>query len=205
MSKKSRRHRPRGRGCPGGRDVPFTTFAVGTGTCDRPGCRCQEITTPWSYTVGRSRRGRAELLTTGLSDPDEIAWLCGRIAHEIDAHDLLGRVGVGQPFTMLDFGDAAYAEYTPEELRAIELQRFRLDEVGEAWLRTDPGRMAHWVRRFRAGDRVTRMPTLLQIVWSDEEGRFPDDPTCELSVRDEQALLADDPFGYPPLGLGTAA
>jgi hypothetical protein len=173
---KHRNRSQRGR-CSGDRNVPCTIYAAGTGACDRPGCGCRATESPWSYTVGRTHRRRAELVTTGLYDRDEIAWITNRVAHDIDAHSFLTRIGVRRPFTVLDFGDARFRpEPRPGDRALQEACRSRLDPVPSEWFLTDPRRMRNWLHRFAAPGRRPLAPEVLQIVWSDDDGRFPDDP-----------------------------
>jgi hypothetical protein len=191
-------NRPQRGRCSGDRNVPFTIYAAGTGVCDRPGCGCRATDRPWSYTVGRTRRRRAELVTTGLYDREEIAWITNRVAHDIDVHSFLTRIGVGRPFTVLDFGDAPFRpEPDPGERALLEAYRFRLDIVPSEWFLADPGRMGNWLRRFAANGRRPFPPEILQIVWSDDEGRFPDQPDWAKADGWQQALLAVDPLSYP--------
>ena len=46
---------------------------------------------------------------------------------------------------------------------------------------------------------------MLQVVWSDTEGAFPDDPECDPEVRYMQVLLAQHPHTFPKRKLGRAS
>lgn len=177
MSNKPRHRPPRARPR---RHVPYRVFAIDTGACDEPFCDCAFTGRPWSYTAGRSRWGRAELVTTGLFVPEVVATVTHRVAHEIDAHDLLGRL-------------------RPDRTFELDGLSFRLDVVPPEWVLLDPSRIASWFSLYGRGRRPIQAPELLQIVWPDWAGRFPDDPSCGDLERERQILLAVDPVSYPTI------
>ncbi|HWL41672.1 MAG TPA: DUF4262 domain-containing protein [Ilumatobacter sp.] len=162
---------------------PFRVFAIDTGVCTRPGCDCGFTGRPWSYTAGRSRRGQAELVTTGLFNPEVIAHLTHDVAHQIDAHDLL----VSLP---------------PDRVVDVLGLPFRLDVVPPEWVLHDPSRITSWFSLYGRAAASVDPPDILQIVWPDEFGRFPDDPLCGELERQRQVLLAVDPVSYPTVGNG---
>ena len=181
MSNKPRHRPPRQRH----RTPPFRIFAIDTGACQRPGCNCGFTGRPWSYTVGRSRRRQAELVTTGLFSLEVIAHLTHDVAHQIDAHGLLESLPSDRVFDVLGLP-------------------FRLDVVPPEWVLTDPYRIASWFPRDPRREPRIDPPDILQIVWPDQAGRFPDDPRCAELERQRQVLLAADPLTYPTVdnGLG---
>jgi hypothetical protein len=162
------------------RDYGFAIIAVGTGKCSVPGCRCQPTDQPWSYTIGRSEMGRAELLTTGVYDERFATKLTNHVAHLVDAHELLEELEPGEAFNLGPLS-------------------FRLDPVPIEWLVNDLGRMGQWLNHYTANVGEIGLPELIQIVWSDDRHRFPDDPTCNATVRRYQGLLALDPIGFPAI------
>jgi hypothetical protein len=155
----------------------YTIVAVDTGPCSAQ-CTCPVGDQPWSYTVGRSARGAAELVITGGYDLGLIADLTIEIAHHIDAHNLLDELDTGGVW---DLGGS----------------RLRLDVVPPEWLLNDPDRMARWVARYARPGKPLTPPAILQIVWPDDRGRLPDDPLCNPLVPAVQGLLARDQVGYP--------
>ena len=177
-------HRPRRRDH---RPLSFRLFAIDTGLCERPGCTCVFTGRPWSYTVGRSRRGQAELVTTGLFNPQVIAHLTYDVAHQIDVHGLLDSL-------------------PPDRIVDVLGLPFRLDIVPPEWVLHDPSRIASWFASHGRPDAAVEPPELLQIVWPDEFGRFHDHQLCGELERQRQVLLAADPVSYPALdrGLGIA-
>lgn len=179
MSNKPR-HRPPRRPP---RPPSFRVFAIDTGVCERPGCTCRFTGRPWSYTVGRSRRGQAELVTTGLFNPDVIAHLTYDVAHQIDVHGLL------EPLP-------------PDRIVEVLGLPFRLDVVPPQWVRHDPSRIASWFASHGRTGTALDAPDILQIVWPDEFGRFPDEPMCGELERQRQVLLALDPVSYPTIDNG---
>lgn len=156
----------------------FKVVAIGALACAVPGCACR-TEHAWSYTVGRTAQGQAELVTTGVRDADFLSFLNSRVSHEIDVHGLLDRLTPDGRFWLDDFP-------------------LRLDPVPAEWLHTDTSRMAVWFNRFGGRPSAPDVPELLQIVWPDDWGRFPDDPLCDWAVRDTQPLLGDDPTSFPP-------
>ena len=44
---------------------------------------------------------------------------------------------------------------------------------------------------------VPLYPDVVQLVWSDHDGRFPDHPKCDRFIVECQPLLAQDPLAYP--------
>jgi hypothetical protein len=68
-----------------------------------------------------------------------------------------------------------------------------LVDVPRQWLMLDTGRMAVWFEDYpRRPD-----PSVVQLVWSDVDGRFPDDPLCDPLVTCSQPMLRDDPRRHP--------
>ncbi len=155
----------------------YSVWAVGTGRCSHPDCDGGDGDAPWSYTVGRAFFGTPELVTTGLDAQS--------------ATRVTNLVGVRAPWR---FESGLVFEFGP--LRA------RLDPVGSAWLFMDLQRMAAWFWAFQPfHERAARTPDIWQVVWSDAEGHFPDDPRCHPGTVAAQPLLAVDPFSYPPVDL----
>jgi len=166
------------------------TVVTNGGVCGKPGCPCarsggfgDEV---WSFTIGRHEFGEAELVITGDLDAEEILWIMSRVTHEIDHHDLVARSQSGE---LLEFAPL----------------RFRLDPVPPEWLDTDPSRMQDWFDIYTVPGTRRVPPELLQVVWSDTKGAFPDDPVCDPDVRHVQVLLARDPHTFPTRKLGRAS
>lgn len=167
----------------------FTVVTVG-GVCGKPGCPCvrgggfgEEA---WSFTIGRHDIGEPELVITGDLGAEEIIWIMSRVTHEIDHHDLRARAKQG-------------------ELLVFAPLRFRLDPVPPEWLDTDPTRMQDWFDIYSTPGTRRDPPELLQVVWSDTKGAFPDDPNCDPEVRHVQVLIAQHPRTFPKRKLGRAS
>jgi Domain of unknown function (DUF4262) len=167
----------------------FTVVTVG-GVCGKPGCACARSNgfgdEAWSFTIGRHEIDEPELVITGDLDAEEITWIMSRVTHEIDHHNLLERAAQGE---LLEFAPL----------------RFRLDPVPSEWLGTDPARMQDWFDMYSVPGTRCDPPELLQVVWSDTKGAFPDDPECDPEVRHVQILLAQHPHTFPKRKLGRAS
>ena len=166
------------------------TVVTNGGVCGKPGCPCarsggfgDEV---WSFTIGRHEIGKPELVITGDLDAEEILWIMSRVTHEIDHHELLARARRGE---LLEFAPL----------------RFRLDPVPPEWLDADPTRMQDWFEIYSAPGTRRDPPRLLQVVWSDANGAFPDEPGCDPEVRQVQVLLAQHPRTVPKRKLGRAS
>jgi hypothetical protein len=153
----------------------FAVMPVGYGGCSVPGCCSPASEIPWTYTIGRVDRDAPELVVLGL-DPETAHFL----THLVD--DL----------------ERAGTPLLPGQTHALDDALIRLDEVPDQWLATDPHRMAAWMAYYGWRDQVVA-PRVCQIVWSDEQGRFPDDEDCHADTA-WQPLLAEDPVTYPRSG-----
>lgn len=174
MSNKPRHRPPR----PRRRDPGYKVVAIDTCHCVDPQCGCRITGRPWSYTVGRSSVGREELVTTGLFNVAVIGYLTHLVAEHLDNVGFPAPDPVGGVIEVLGLP-------------------FRLDRVPRDWVLHDPSRIARWFDRFERPGKPLDVPGLVQIVWPDEEGHFPDDPLCGVLERERQVLLAHDPLSYP--------
>jgi hypothetical protein len=55
--------------------------------------------------------------------------------------------------------------------------------------------MAAWLRHY--GTERDSAPDVQQLLWPDQNGRFPDDPLFDRELRRQQPLLSADPYRYP--------
>jgi hypothetical protein len=160
----------------------FMLIMVGSGACSVPGCDCEPSDEQWSYSIGLVEQGLPELVITGLAS-----------AHALYAANFVySEIQRGGP--IVD-GEVTWFDGVP----------LRLDQVGDDWLDTDPGRMGQWIDHYAIGRSELTLPAVRQIVWGDDAGRFPDDRGCDPLVRRFQPLLADDPYSFPSLPRGRAA
>ena len=152
----------------------FAVVAVGYGDCGVPGCCSPPEAIPWSYTVGLSQVGEPELVLLGL-DPISAHLAISWVATQA----LAGRpVPLDQPF----------------DLRHVAT---KVVDVPDEWLLTDPERMAVWFADREHHERPSGLPRVRQVVWADDQGRFPDDASYRPPVALVQPMLRDDPFSIP--------
>lgn len=125
---------------------------------------------PWTYTIGLHRHASVELVVTGLDG------FGGREALDAVAarlHVVIGHLGMGRP----------------DELSALD-RRWRLVDVDEdAWL---AGPFALWPP-VMLPEPDDALPPVVQVLWCDEDGRFPDDAACAPFVVAHQPLLGGRP------------
>ncbi len=144
-------------------------ISVGYGRCSHPGCRGGRVAQPWSYTIGLVEAGHPEVVTFGPTDHlagIRLNWL----------RDLID-------------DDQALPPGTVARFRSTDV---RLDRVPQTWVTdrlVDP--MGHWFHHYLAGRPDLRAPEVLQLVWADRRGIFPDEPGCDPKVRRVQPVLAD--------------
>jgi len=149
--------------------------AVGSGGCSEPGCDGEHpMTQPWSYTIGRVEAGEPELVTYGLSVET--------------AHKLLtfvnGRSRCGDPI--------------PLALPVVFAGRdIRLDRIPPWWVASADNPMGRWFAYYHGTGRLATNPDVLQVVWADEDGLFPDDTGCDPLVRLTQPILGNAPHPLP--------
>jgi hypothetical protein len=80
----------------------------------------------------------------------------------------------------------------------IDTDVFRIERVPDAWLAHDPNRMAMWLNHYQVGRSNLALPSVSQLVFSDGNGRLPDDAECEQWLQASQPRLAADPLNFPP-------
>jgi hypothetical protein len=153
----------------------FHMTSVGFGRCSVPGCDCPPSPMPWVYTVGFCALDAPELVTIGVDEETSAHFM----------HIAYDRLRMGEPL----------AEGVVHE---IDTDVFRVERVADAWLARDPNRMAMWLNHFQVGRSNLALPSVSQLVFSDGNGRFPDDPDCEEWLRASQPRLAADPLNFPP-------
>jgi hypothetical protein len=151
---------------------------VGSGQCSVPGCRCAPSVPVWSYTIGFAERGHPEVVTFGLHQSDAIALSNAVRAEEVDG-------GVVRP------GD---------EL-ALLGQPVRFVAVPWEWAGSDENPMGAWFRHYGVGRPKLRPPSVVQLLWSDDDLYFPGDPRCDPIVAASQPrgeALASPAWCAPP-------
>lgn len=136
------------------------------------GCDHEAEPRPWSYTIGFAERGHPEVVAFGL-DPtaavDTMNWVRRR---EVE--------------------DRCVAAGT---VILLDGRWVRFDAVDPRWVaddRVDP--MGMWFAHYEIGRDGIEPPPVLQLVWADGTGRFPDDPGCD------PAVVAAQPVGSELLG-----
>lgn len=153
-----------------------TVISVGSGRCSHPGCDCEPIPVPWSYTIGFTARDHPEIVAFGLNER------CG--CHLMDS--LYQRIDRGDPLPV-------------GEVVNLDGHIVKLAPAPVEWLAHDPGRMGTWMEHHLAGCNSVRLPDVLQLLWADYDGWFPDDDSCDPEVAALQPVLANDPYSYPPV------
>ena len=151
----------------------FIAVGIGLGQCDVPGCHCARQTDQWIYTVGLVESGLPELVMVGAVPPDA-QQLVANLARQLLAG---GQLRYGEPLHDLH-------------------QPYILQPLNEQWFTHDPSRMALWVEHYGTGGHG-HVPQLVQVIWADNDGRFPGDPLCARACAQSQILLADDPISFP--------
>jgi hypothetical protein len=153
----------------------FAVNCVGYGACSVPGCRCgARERHPWTYTVGLTKAGLPELVLMGR-EPVPAHFAVSWVANELRAGH---PVPLDQPFL-------------------LEGTAVKVLDVPDEWVLADLDRMAAWFQHFAAGVERVPLPEIHQVVWSDADGRFPDDPECDRWVVVEQPILRAAPLHYP--------
>jgi hypothetical protein len=148
----------------------FAVVPVGYGVCSVPGCCGPRLRRPWTYTVGLVDRGQPELMLFGLYMESAHHGI-NALAAEMQA----GRqVANDEPF-MLDGVGVKVVDVPPQ------------------WLMLDRDRMGMWFNHYGGPPD----PAVRQLVWPDQDGLFPDDPSCDPRVRRAQPILRDDPRSFP--------
>lgn len=140
---------------------------VGTGQCSVPGCDCGPEPVPWAYTIGFAERGHPEVVTFGL--PLEHAtramnWVRG---HEVD----------GEPLR-------------PGSVDMLDGHWVRFDPVPTEWAMSSPYPIDNWFAHYGIGRDWLEPPEVMQLVWADHYGNFPDDTACDPVVRAAQPVGA---------------
>ena len=153
----------------------YTNMSIGSGQCAVPGCReFHSDDQPWSYTIGMVDHGLPEVVTTGLTNEGVV---------EMTSF-VWGEHRAGRPLPV-------------GAVRQLGHLAVRVDRVPVEWLLHDQSRMAVWVGYYGPGRTRLDPPSVVQTVWSDEHGLFPDDAGCDPAVVAQQALLAVEFLRYP--------
>lgn len=148
----------------------FAVVPVGPDTCAEPSCSCSLHADGWTYTIGMAEAGHPEVIVVGLA-PEHAAVLAGWV---FDRHLARDPLPIGEP-----------AVFAGIPLKAVR--------VPPSWVAADPSRLALWFAHYAPGRRRLPAPPVVQLLWGDDAGRFPDDPACDVHVRSGQAVLAADP------------
>jgi hypothetical protein len=141
----------------------IAVICVGSGTCSVPRCRCEPEIPTWSYTVGFAERDNPEVVTFGLHPSDAITLSNLLRHHELNGHD----VRPGDELVLLG-------------------RPVRFVSVPTEWASSEENPMGAWYRHYGVGRPELRPPEVVQLVWSDERARFPDDPSCDPVVAAAQ-------------------
>ena len=150
---------------------------VGHGGCDVPGCRCEPSPVPWSYTIGRVERDLPELLIFSTC-----ATCSTKLCNWVDERDVAGEGLV--PDVVVQYGSGALIKLVPVPIE---------------WLvREGDDIFGQWIGHYANGRDVLEPPDVLQIVWADANGRFPDDTGCIPDVVAQQPILRNRPDWAPP-------
>lgn len=124
----------------------------------------------WTYTIGMAEAGHPEVVIVGLA-PEHAAVLAGWV---FDRHMARDPLAIGEP-----------AVFAGIPLKAVR--------VPPSWVTENPARLTLWFAHYAPGRQRLPAPPLVQLLWGDDEGRFPDDPACDAQVRIGQPVLSADP------------
>lgn len=150
-------------------------MCVDTGECSVPGCRCEPSPVPWSYTIGLSGDGLAEFVAFGLDQHGSVRMLNWAAAQARSPDGRVAPGGVGH----------------------LDGRPVRFDQVPVGWVLDGVDPMGQWWAHYGPGRPDLGPPPVIQCVWADAEGRFPDDPECD------PAVVACQPVGERLLGAWT--
>jgi hypothetical protein len=141
----------------------IAVIAVGSGACHVPGCRCGPEARSWSYTVGFAERGHPEVVTFGLHPGDAV-----KVSNLVRNEELAGAV------------------VRPRDEMPLLGQTVRFAEVPEEWAAGAENPMGAWFRHYEPGRPALDPPIVVQLLWQDDDGRFPGDPGCDPIVAAAQ-------------------
>ena len=145
---------------------------IGSGDCSVPGCACGAAPVPWSYSIGFHERGHPEVVVFGR-EPDEA-------------------------ITMLNWmrrRESTGRAVTPGSIILLDGNWVRFDPVPAAWITGSEDPMGTWFAHYGVGMESVEPPEVLQLVWADAGGRFPDEEGCDpdvVAVQPVGAALVGD-------------
>lgn len=144
---------------------------VGSGECSVPGCACDADPVPWSYSIGFHERNHPEVVVFGREPDDAVAllnWVRRREATE-------------RPIAL-------------GSIILLDGNWVRFDSVPEQWVSGPDNPMGTWFAHYGVGVDHVAAPEVIQVVWADGDGRFPDEAGCDPDV------VACQPVGAALLG-----
>lgn len=145
---------------------------IGSGDCSVPGCACNAEPVPWSYSIGFHERGHPEVVVLGR-EPDQAVVMLNWVRRR----EQTGRTVTAGSIILLD-GNWV-----------------RFDRVPADWVRGPDDPMGTWFAHYGVGVDNVAPPDVIQLVWADADGRFPDEAGCDPDVVAVQpvgpALLGD--------------
>lgn len=145
---------------------------VGAGDCPVSGCACNAAPVPWSYSIGFHERGHAEVVLFGREADEAVATL-----NWVRRRELTDRPVATGSIILLD-GNWV-----------------RFDPVPVQWVVGSDDPMGMWFAHYGVGVDHLAPPRVVQLVWADADGRFPDEDGCDPDVVAVQpvgpALLGD--------------
>lgn len=157
----------------------FTTMSVNSGGCSTPGCSGEVHAGPtWTYTIGMLEHEHPEIVIVGA--PPTVAYKL------IDAAFEWHHAGMSLPFGRDDRLTTVGATFTTVPV------------PDRCWIESNV--MAFWHNYYRsigwpAIDSVD-VP-VLQLVITDELGRFPWDDGCDAASTERQPIIEDDDSAWP--------
>ncbi len=144
---------------------------IGSGDCSVPGCACSAAPVPWSYSIGFHERAHPEIVVFGC-EPDRAVTMLNWVRR--------------RELTERPVSDGA--------IILLDGNWVRFDRLPADWItgRDDP--MGTWFAHYGVGVDHVEPPSVMQLVWADEAGRFPDEDGCDPDV------VAAQPLGATLLG-----
>lgn len=157
----------------------FTTIAVNTGECSVPGCSGPEHSGPtWTYSIGMLEHEHPEIVIVGA--PPGLAyqliesafeWHHSRLSLPFGRQDRVSTVGA--TCTTVPVPDRCWLE--------SNLMGYWHNYYGTVG----------WPHLGELDDAV------LQLVFADEQGRFPWDEGCDAALVQNQPIIEDDDSAWP--------
>jgi len=139
---------------------------VGAGGCSVPGCDCPPEPVPWSYTIGLVERAHPEVVTFGLAPVHALA-----VLNWVHDRDVAG--------ARIPTGAVERFDGVPITLRPVPAQ----------WITSADDPLGQWFAHYSVGRPRLDPPEVVQLLWADDDDRFPGELGCDPEVEAMQPRL----------------